>query len=238
MSDHKDDACHFVWERTPSHACKIWDVKLPAVKQECLFSKAVFYKDNNKEEDKLSQVLFDDDVLREIEVEAEVEDGSTIGSIMIDKEVNKVEINFQWTESIKELGGEAEWAPTVRAHHTALELLGKLLTASTKTIFREVRILESVIRKVGRKTVDVKMQLGKLHHLINEHGSLAQAVTATLEAGSLAVINLDALQEDMDRFSGELQGFADRAQVSSELILSIIAWIWDKTNTRHYKIRA
>jgi hypothetical protein len=210
-------------ENIPHHIlAKFKTSKLPAVKWEHLVSEAVFYKDNNKEEDIWSQDLLDDNELGESEGDAEVDDGSTIGSSMDDGEVNKVEIDFLWTEPIKELGGEAEWDPTVCAQCTALELLGKLLTASTKTTSTEVRTLESVIRKAGRKTVNVKMQLVNLHYLITKHGSLAQAVTVTLEVGSLAKINLDMLQEDMDRFSGELQGFADRVQVSSETIISII----------------
>jgi hypothetical protein len=90
-------------ENVPHHMlAKFKRAKLPAVKWEHLIFEAVFYRDNDKEEDKLSQVLLGDDKLGESDGEAEEEDGSTIGSIMDDGEVNKVEI-----DSIKELGGKA-----------------------------------------------------------------------------------------------------------------------------------
>jgi hypothetical protein len=55
---------------------------------------------------------------------------------------------------------KAQWAPTVLVHCTALELLGKLLMASTKATSMEVRTFERVIRKVSRKTAKGKTQLG------------------------------------------------------------------------------
>ncbi len=91
-------------ENIPHHMlAKFKMAKHPLVKWEHLISKAAFYKDDNKEEDELSQVLLDDNKLVESKGEAKAEDRSFIGSIMNDGEVNKVKIDFQlmgWGERL------------------------------------------------------------------------------------------------------------------------------------------
>ena len=99
--------------------------------------------------------------------------------------------------------------------------------------------LERVIRRIGRESEDVKTQLGNLQHLIQDHGSLADAVQATLATDSFVQDDLTTLQEDIDTFSKDLQEFAEsaKAKVNLETVLTIITRIQDKANTRRQEIK-
>ena len=76
-----------------------------------------------------------------------------------------------------------------------------------------------MINNMGGKTAEVKMQLGNLHQLIQGHGSLVDAVQATLTMGSAMQDNLSNLRGDIDSFSRDLQEFAKSAEVSSETVI-------------------
>ena len=100
------------------------------------------------------------------------------------------------------------------------------------------RALKRILDKIGGETDEVKTQLGNLYDLIQEHGSLADAVQSSLTSGVLAQGNLSDLQSEMDSFSREIRGFAASAKVSSETVLSFISRIRDKANSRHQEIKS
>jgi len=84
----------------------------------------------------------------------------------------------------------------------------------------------------------VKTQLGNLYDLIQEHGSLADAVQSSLTSGVLAQGNLFNLQSEMDSFSRDIRGFAASTKVSSETVLGFISRIRDKANSRHQEMKS
>ena len=162
------------------------------------------------------------------------EESSTLG-FKVDKGEEEEVFDFKWETPLE--GLETVWAPTVSAHCKALEMLGMILASTTKSSLVEMRSLERVIRRIGGESQDVKTQLGNLQRLIQEHGSLADAVQAMLTADSFVQDDLTALQEDIDTFSKELQEFASFAKVSLETVLTIIARIRDKANTWHQEMK-
>jgi hypothetical protein len=168
------------------------------------------------------------------EEEDREEELSTIGSKVDEGEEEEV-FDFKWETPLK--GLETDWAPTASAHCKALKMLGTILASTTKLSLVEMRSLERVIRRIGGESQDIKMQLGNIQHLIQEHGSLADTVQATLTADSFVQDDLTTLREDIDTFSKQLQEFASFAKVSSETVLTIIARIQDKANTHHQEIK-
>jgi hypothetical protein len=178
-----------------------------------------------KEEEPLSQ--------NEEEEDGE-EESSTLGS-KVDKGEEEEVFDFKWETPLE--GLETDWAPTASTHCKALEMLGTILASTTKSSSVEMQSLERVIRRIGGESQDVKTQLGNLKHLIQEHGSLADAVQAMLTADSFVQDNLTALREDIDTFSKELQEFASFVKVSLETVLTIIARIQDKANTQHQEMK-
>ncbi len=153
----------------------------------------------------------------------------------MDKEVDEEGINFQCDTLIE--GGEADWTPMARAHREALEMLGKILASSTKSTAADVLNIKNIIRMISGEAEDVKLQLGNLHHLIGQHGSLADAVQAALSSHAVVQDDLPDLREDINKFSTELNKFAGAAKVSSETVLTIIARIRDKAKSRHVEVK-
>jgi hypothetical protein len=84
----------------------------------------------------------------------------------------------------------------------------------------------------------VKTQLGNLYDLVQEHGSLADAVQTSLTSGSLVTGDLADLRIEMDSFAKDIRVFAESAKISSETVLSIISRIRDKANLRHQAMRS
>ena len=84
----------------------------------------------------------------------------------------------------------------------------------------------------------MKTQLGNLYDLIQEHGSLADAVQSSLNSGHLVQGDLSYLQSEMNSFSRDIRGFAASAKVSSETVLGIISRIRDKTNSQHQVMKS
>ena len=100
-------------------------------------------------------------------------------------------------ETLDEL--DMEGSPTASAHCTALELLGRFLISSTKSTAMEFRSLKRILDGIDGETDDVKIQLGNLYDLVQEHGSLADAVQTSLTSGGLVQGNLSDLRIEMDR---------------------------------------
>ncbi len=126
------------------------------------------------------------------------EESSTLG-FKVDKGEEEEDFDFKWETPLE--GLKTDWAPTASAHCKALKMLGTILASTTKSSSVEMRSLERVIRRIGGESQDIKTQLGNLQHLIQEHGSLADAVQAMLTADSFVQDNLTALREDIDTFS-------------------------------------
>ena len=57
----------------------------------------------------------------------------------------------------------------------------------------EFRSLKRILDGIGGETDDVKIQLGNLYDLVQEHGSLADAVQTNLTSGGLVQGNLSDL---------------------------------------------
>ncbi len=222
---------YILQENVPSHMLpKFKGSLMTADKSVCLIQAAVLY--DNVVEDVLDEEnVSKEERLGQGEQEKEVDDKSSTIDSEMDKGEDGKAFDFRWETPLE--GVEADWPPTTSAHCNVLEMLGRILASTTKSTAAEVRSLECIIRKVGGETVDVKKQLGNLQHLIQEHGLLADAVQAMLAADSFVQDDLTALQEDIDRFSEELQDFAGLAKVSLEMVLTIISRIRDKANTRH-----
>ena len=84
----------------------------------------------------------------------------------------------------------------------------------------------------------MKAQLGNLYNLVREHGSLADAVQASLTSGGLVQGDFSDLRIEMDSFSEVIQVFADSAKMSSETVISINSRIREKLNSRHQAMRS
>ena len=167
--------------------------------------------------------------------ESEKEESSTIASEMDEGDKASM-FDFQWGETLDEL--DTEGSPTASAHCIALELLGRFLVASTKSTAMEFRSLKRILEGIGGETVDVKTQLGNLYDLVQEHGSLADAVQTSLTSGGLVTGDLADLRIEMDSFTQDIRVFAESAKVSSETVISIISRIRDKANLRHQAMRS
>ena len=145
---------------------------------------------------------------------------------------------IQWGEPLEE-GKDAESHPTASAHRKVLELLGRFLISLTKSTKVEFGSLKKILDGIASETDEMKAQLGNLYDLVREHGSLADAVQASLTSGGLVQGDLSDLQIKMDSFSDDIQGFADSAKMSSETVLrSIISRIREKSNLRHQAMRS
>lgn len=167
----------------------------------------------------------------------ESEDNSTIMSGMDEGYYEDVEIKFDWDSELSEYEGNEAWAPTARAHRAALELLAQALTTTSKTVGRDMKKLETLLqRNVPSRPEDDKARAA-LQHLVETHGSLAEAVCAAMESGGIVTLDLEELREGMDDFSADLKKYSDAAEVSSATILQIIARIRERANVRHVEIK-
>jgi hypothetical protein len=199
-----------------------------------IIQEAVLYNDvvdGGVDEEKVNE---EEPLSQNEEEEDGEEESSTLGSKMDKGEEDKV-FNFKWETPLE--GLEMDWAPTSSAHCKMLEMLGTILTSTAKSSLVEMRSLKRVIRRISRESEDIKTQLGNLQHLIQDHGSLADAVQATLATDSFVQDDLTTLQEDIDTFSKDLQEFAESAKVSLETVLTIIPRIRDKANTWHQEMK-
>jgi hypothetical protein len=121
---------------------------------------------------------------------------------MEEDEEDKV-FEFNWETPLDDL--DMDWAPTASAHRKALELLAQLLTSTTKSTSVGMQSIKKMIKRIGGETDKVKRQLGNLRELVQGHGSLADAVQATLTAGVFVQDDLSDLQGDIDSFSKDLR---------------------------------
>ena len=167
--------------------------------------------------------------------QAEEEEASTIASEM-DEGEEESSFDFQWGELLDEEYAESH--PTASAHRKALQLLGKFLISLTKSTTAEFGSLKVIIEGIASETDEVKLQLSNLYDLVRDHGSLADAVQASMTSGGLIQGDLSDLRSEMNSFSNDIQGFAASAKMSSETVLSIISRIREKTNSRHQAMRS
>jgi hypothetical protein len=174
------------------------------------------------------------DGVLELALGQESEESSTIAS-EIDEGEEESTFDFQWGEPLDD--EDAESHPTASAHRKALELLGRFLITLTKSTSAELGSLKRIIDGIAGETDEVKAQLGNLYDLVQEHGSLADAVQASLTAGGLDQGDLSDLRSEMNSFSDDIRGFAASAKMSSETVLSIISRIREKSNSRHQAMR-
>jgi hypothetical protein len=130
-----------------------------------------------------------------------------------------VECKFGWEEDISKLGIRTDWGLSAWAHHAAIDLLRYAMLKSSKW---EVQLSIKVDARICK-------QLGKLKHLIEEHGSLADAMTASFESGEALMEDADALKAEMERFYKELKAFAEEAYISKEYLLDIISRVCQNT---------
>jgi hypothetical protein len=170
----------------------------------------------------------------ELALGQESEESSTIAS-KIDEGEETSTFDFQWGEPLDD--EDAESHPTASAHRKALELLGRFLITLTKSTAAELGSLKRIIDGIAGETDEVKAQLGNLYDLVREHGSLANAVQASLTAGGLDQGDLSDLRSEMNSFSDDIRGFAASAKMSSETVLSIVSRIREKSNSRHQAMR-
>jgi len=168
--------------------------------------------------------------------QSEEEESSTIASEMDEGEEEST-FDFQWGEPLEEDEDE-ESHPTASAHRKALELLDRFLVSLTKSTKAEFGSLKKILDGIAGETDEVKAQLGNLYDLVREHGSLADAVQASLTLGGLVQGDLSDLRIKMDSFSNDIRVFADSAKMSSETVLSIISRIREKSNSRHQAMRS
>jgi hypothetical protein len=73
----------------------------------------------------------------------------------------------------------------------------------------------------------IREHLGDLKHLIEEYGSLADAMASAVESGGSLVEAVADLKAEMDCFWEELKEFALEANVSKEYIPDIITHVWE-----------
>jgi len=168
--------------------------------------------------------------------QSEEEESSTIASEMEEGKEEST-FDFQWGEPLEE-DEDAESHPTASAHCKALELLGRFLVSLTKSTKAEFGSLKKILDGIAGETDEVKAQLGNLYDLVREHGSLADAVQASLTSGGLVQGDLSDLRIEMDSFSDDIRVFADSAKMSSETVLSIFSRIREKSNSRHQAMRS
>ena len=167
--------------------------------------------------------------------QSEEEKSSKIASEMDEGEEESM-FDFQLGEPLDE--EDAESYPTASAHRKALELLGRFLISLTKSMAAEFGSLKRIIDGIAGETDEVKLQLGNLYNLVREHGSLADAVQASLTSGGMVQGDLSDLRSEMNSFSDDIRGFAASAKMSSEMVLSMISRIREKTNSRHQAMRS
>ncbi len=125
---------------------------------------------------------------------------------------------------MSQLGEGTDWGPAARVHRAALELLRQAITTNSKE-------LKTVWGTVDLKIDEaVKEHLGDLNHLIQEHGSLANAMTLVMEAGTTSVKDVVELRSKMGTFRSKLQAYAEAADVSKEYMMSLLTKVLDITH--------
>jgi hypothetical protein len=144
---------------------------------------------------------YEDEVIKEEEdhnatmVDRDFEESSTIMSGMDEGEFEDIEIKFEWDyEELK----DSNWAPMAWAHRKAFELLVDALKTTSKTSAKELRALECRMQ-TGHGPEDVKATAA-LQALVSKFGLVAEAVTCALDVGGLVDKDIEALQDDMNKF--------------------------------------
>ena len=182
----------------------------------------------------------EEDIEEDPDEEAEAEeseDNSTIMSGMDEGYYEDVEIKFDWDSELSDYAGNEAWAPTARAHRAALELLAQALATTSKTVGRDMKKLETLLQRNVPSLPEDNKARAALQHLVETHGSLAEAVRAAMESGENSTVDLEDLREDMNEFSANLKKYSEAAEVSSTTILQIIDRIRERANVRHIEIK-
>jgi hypothetical protein len=173
--------------------------------------------DSNEEE--TSKTNYDDD--------EEMEDEGSIPSGFDKGKYDKVpEFEVQWEgKELSQLGGDADWALTVRAHRVAINLLGQVLNTSSRHHLAEIKALDKRADQGIQEAAKTQTQLRRLHRLVQDHHALADSVNAALETGHVSANALEVLKGEIDTFAASLKEFSLEAKVTGESILKMIALI-------------
>jgi hypothetical protein len=181
----------------------------------------------------------DKDMKDDEEEDEEMGDEGSIPSGFNKGKYDKVEeFEFKWEGNLHQLGGDADWAPTVRAHQAAIDLLGHVLNTSSQCHLAEIKALDKQGNRGIQEATEMQVQLQWLHKLVQDHHSLANAVNAALETGHASLEALEKLKEEMDSFATSLKEFSVEAKVTSELILKMIGLLRSRAQARNDDVRA
>ena len=120
------------------------------------------------------------------------------------------ELKFDWDEEEDDgtLGEGKPWGPLARAHRAALDLLRQAVTSG----LRGRRKLEE--RLALKMEDEIRAQIGNLGELIQEHGSLAEAMSHAIAMGTSAEDDIVEMRDKMTQFSDDIRAFAENASVS------------------------
>ena len=69
--------------------------------------------------------------------------------------------------------------------------------------------LETLLQRIVPSHPEDNKARAALQHLIETHGSLAEAVRAAMESGENSTVDLEDLREDMNEFSANLKHYSD-----------------------------
>ena len=161
------------------------------------------------------------------------EDNDSIPSGSEEGDFSAVEpFEIAWDCSISQVGREADWALTVQAHRTAIDLLDSVLNSWTRCHIACIKTLNARADLGSQEANDIRQQLQRLLQVVHEHKTLADSVNAALEAGHASAKALEDLKGEMDTFANSLKDFSKEAKVTSKKILKIIVLIRQRAQTR------
>ncbi len=73
----------------------------------------------------------------------------------------------------------------------------------------------------------VRIQLGSLEQIIQEHGFIAATMNLTLAMGKATMADMIKIRNELDAFGEEVREFADAAHVSKKYLLTLISQVLD-----------
>jgi hypothetical protein len=169
---------------------------------------------NNKEEEDMDKVGEEE----EEEEETYEDEAKEQGEVMDTGDGEFVSV-ISWDNNLAAL--KAEWAPTAQAHCAAIEFLQQAVSKWFTKKKRFAALLE------GQMTRALCTQLRDLEHIVREHGSIATALTTSIESGTTSTEKMLRLRTELDAFREEVKTFAEEAQISKEYLLGLITQVLD-----------
>jgi hypothetical protein len=88
-------------------------------------------------------------------------------------------------------------------HHTAITLLGNVISSTTKQHLKEIRMLDTQAIQGSEEAEEIRVQLRHLQHLFHNHRTLADSVSKALDSGHTSAAELEVLRNEMDKFTSE-----------------------------------